>query len=216
MVWSHLSCDHGCWRIRSVSVDVRSTTNNHNIYDVYINVDPVMLSLSLPNPALILAQQERIHDIRTRPETAGGPDRSQMFHLGLGASLREGVISYIYMIPLGGAYEAKYLPLPAVLGELLAFGLSITFHTVWRWDSVDARHTKHTRNLVRVVYGFYPFATICVCSVQYIIYCLGLLFCFVSIYPYIDSFVRGTHTALRVAGAYTAATVFVAVARGGG
>lgn len=40
-----------------------------------------------------------------------------MFYMGLGASLREGLESYLYMIPLGGAYESKNIPLPAVLGE---------------------------------------------------------------------------------------------------
>ena len=52
-----------------------------------------------------------------RPETAAGPDRTQMFYLGLKASLLEGVESYLYMFPLGGAYASKYLPLPAVLGK---------------------------------------------------------------------------------------------------
>lgn len=52
-----------------------------------------------------------------KPETAAGPDRNQMFYLGLWASLLEGTESYLYMFPLGGAYETKYLPLPAVLGS---------------------------------------------------------------------------------------------------
>lgn len=52
-----------------------------------------------------------------REAAVHGPERSQMFYLGLGASLREGMESYIYMIPLGAAYESSSIPIPAVLGE---------------------------------------------------------------------------------------------------
>lgn len=50
-------------------------------------------------------------------ETANGPERSTMFYLGLGASMREGIVSFIYMLPLGGAFVSKNIPFPAVLGE---------------------------------------------------------------------------------------------------
>lgn len=58
-----------------------------------------------------------IKGINRTTDTDNGPERSTMFYLGLGASLREGMESYVYMVPLGGAYESKNLPLPAVLGE---------------------------------------------------------------------------------------------------
>lgn len=58
-----------------------------------------------------------IKGINQTTETANGPERSTMFYLGLGAAMREGVMSYIYMFPLGGAYESNDLPLPAALGE---------------------------------------------------------------------------------------------------
>lgn len=74
---------------------------------------PLPLFLALPN----FRVQREIHDIVLRPETAAGPDRARMFQLGLHASLIEGMESYLYMFALGGAYEAKHLPLPAVLGE---------------------------------------------------------------------------------------------------
>lgn len=61
-----------------------------------------------------------IKHINRTTDTENGPERSTMFYLGLGASLREGFESYIYMVPLGGSYEAKNLPLPAVLGEQAA------------------------------------------------------------------------------------------------
>eukprot|EP00752_Nemacystus_decipiens_P014993 g13350.t1 len=62
--------------------------------------------------------QEMIKNIGQTTETANGPERSHMFYMGLGAAMREGIPSYIYMFPLGGAYEAKNLPLPAVLGAI--------------------------------------------------------------------------------------------------
>lgn len=46
-------------------------------------------------------------------------ERSRIFYMGLGASLREGLQSYIYMIPLGGVYDLKLIPIPAVLGKEL-------------------------------------------------------------------------------------------------
>lgn len=58
-----------------------------------------------------------IGNINRTTDTENGPERSTMFYLGLGASLREGMESYVYMVPLGGAYVSKNLPLPAVLGE---------------------------------------------------------------------------------------------------
>ena len=48
---------------------------------------------------------------------ANGANRGQLSYLGLAASLREGVVSYLFMIPLGGAYDSENIPLPAVLGE---------------------------------------------------------------------------------------------------
>lgn len=71
----------------------------------------------LPPDVDSLHTQEMIKNINRTTETANGPERSTMFYMGLGAAMREGVPSYIYMFPLGGAYEAKNLPLPAVLGE---------------------------------------------------------------------------------------------------
>ena len=50
-------------------------------------------------------------------DTSNGPERSQLFYLGLGASLREGMASFLYMLPLGGAYNVEDVALPAVLGE---------------------------------------------------------------------------------------------------
>lgn len=40
-----------------------------------------------------------------------------MFYWGLGGSLREGMESFLYMIPLGGAYDVRFIPIPALLGE---------------------------------------------------------------------------------------------------
>lgn len=62
--------------------------------------------------------QEHIKVMTMLSDTANGPERSQLFYLGLGASLREGMASYLYMVPLGGAYSAEDVPLPAVLGKL--------------------------------------------------------------------------------------------------
>lgn len=58
-----------------------------------------------------------IKNISGATDTPNGPERSNMFYLGLGASMREGMISYLYMLPLGGAFQSKNLPLPAVLGK---------------------------------------------------------------------------------------------------
>lgn len=64
----------------------------------------------LPLPLFLALPNFRVQ----RPETAAGPDPARMF---LHASLIVGMESYLYMFALGGAYEAKHLPLPAVLGE---------------------------------------------------------------------------------------------------
>lgn len=84
---------------------------------------PLPPSLSLPYPPppprapISRTPQAMIKNIQQTTETPNGPERSTMFYMGLGAAMREGVPSYIYMFPLGGAYESKNLPLPAVLGE---------------------------------------------------------------------------------------------------
>lgn len=61
------------------------------------------------------------------PTDPNGPERSQMFYLGLGASLREGLESYLYMLPLGAAYEAQYIPIPGVLGAVGGFDTTLLF-----------------------------------------------------------------------------------------
>ena len=61
--------------------------------------------------------QENIKVMTMLSDTSNAPERSQLFYLGLGASLREGLGSYLFMFPLGGAYGAEDIPLPAVLGE---------------------------------------------------------------------------------------------------
>ncbi|CAM9135904.1 unnamed protein product [Laminaria digitata] len=62
--------------------------------------------------------QENIKVMTMLSDTSNGPERSQLFYLGLGASLREGLASYLFMVPLGGAYSAEDVPLPAVLGAI--------------------------------------------------------------------------------------------------
>lgn len=61
--------------------------------------------------------QNKIRSYPAATKATNGPDRGQLFYLGLAASLREGLASYFYMIPLGGAYDSENIPLPAVLGE---------------------------------------------------------------------------------------------------
>lgn len=78
-----------------------------------------------------------------------GPSRGQLFYLGLAASLREGLVSYLFMIPLGGAFDSENIPLPAVLGERT----HSAFHTYGAYNSTcsayNNTHTAHTTNTTR-------------------------------------------------------------------
>eukprot|EP00904_Undaria_pinnatifida_P008153 jgi/Undpi1/4468/HiC_scaffold_17.g07822.m1 len=62
--------------------------------------------------------ENKIRSYPAATKATNGPDRGQLFYLGLAASLREGLASYFYMIPLGGAYDSENIPLPAVLGGI--------------------------------------------------------------------------------------------------